>query len=175
MKIDLHYIYSIIEKSENNISLEENSAITINGYLRILGGNLITDYNEYIKEFYPGNKLIVAVDIFGGIYAISNNDFIGDSEDIWYFAPDSLEWEDLEIDYTQLINWAGSKDMLDFYKSFMFKNINQLIKELDINEGILIYPFLWAEQCNIETAEKKIVSIKELIKINADYEKQLKY
>lgn len=45
MRIDLYYIYSIIEKLENDIFLEESSAITINGYLRILGGNLIKDYN----------------------------------------------------------------------------------------------------------------------------------
>lgn len=199
MRIDLKEIYKNIRESENNIFLEKNnsninydysklciseesilgqfikeiSILVVNGYLRILGGNLIIEYNKYIKEFYPGEKLIVAIDIFGGIYAVSNNDFLGDFMDIWYFTPDLLEWENLQINYEQFIIWACSENILDFYKAFIFKNINLLINELDINKGILIYPFLWSEECNIETSEKKIVPIKEIIDINAYYQNNL--
>lgn len=38
-------------------------------------------------------------------------------------------------------------------------------------EGILIYPYLWAKECNIETASKKVVPLKELLGMNEEFSK----
>lgn len=154
------------------------SALKINDYLRVLGGgndsiNSITSSNEIIRKFYNENKLIIANDIFGGLYALSNRHFDGVADNVWYFAPDLLEWENLKITYIQFIGWVCSKNLEKFYKSFLWKDMDLFIKDIKGNQGVLVYPFLWSKECNIETADKKIVLFEELITLNADYKKKL--
>lgn len=40
---------------------------------------------------------------------------------------------------------------------------------------ILIYPFLWSKECNLETASKTIVSSDELIRMNSEYAHEFGY
>lgn len=162
----------VVEESVLGQTLKNISIITINNYLRILGGDCIAPFNKIIKEFYSGNKLVVANDIWGGLYAIGNGDFAGDIRNIWYFAPDSLEWEDLEINYPQFMVWACSKNIKKFYEKFVWNDIDLVIHKLKENQAILVYPFLWSLECNIETADKTIVPIEELVALNASYWKK---
>lgn len=41
------------------------------------------------------------------------------------------------------------------------------------DEGILIYPYLWARECNIETASKKVVPLAEIIAMNEEFVRKL--
>lgn len=172
---------SIIEKLNVNEQsvlgqiLLKVSGVIINDYLRIWGNgepNIFLQ-NTRVKQFYTGNKLIVANDIWGGLFAISNGDFEGNERDIWYFAPDLLEWENLDINYAEFLSWACGSGLGEFYQSFLSEDIVSMSSEVNVNQAILIYPFLWAKECNLETADKKIVPLEELIAINADYQKQL--
>lgn len=196
MQIEWEEIEDMFKKSKNTISVKkaigeiqnqliinENSVlgqivlnvsqITVNGYLRVLGRENIITLNECVKKYYEGNKLIVAYDIFGGIYAIGNGDFEGNKRNIWYFAPNSLEWEALEINYPQFISWICSDNIKDFYIDFTWNGIEATIKDIKKDQAILIYPFLWAAECNIETARKTLVPLEELIAINAYYRKKI--
>lgn len=151
------------------------SGVIINDYLRIWGSSEpnILLLNDSVKQFYTGNKLIVANDIWGGLFAISNGDFEGNVRDIWYFAPDLLKWENLKINYAEFISWACGSGLGEFYQSFLSQDIDSIACKINVNQAILIYPFLWAKECNLETADKKIVSLEELVAINADYQKKL--
>lgn len=199
MRIEWDEIENMFEKSKNTISVEKSnnrnqemlnqliineqsvlgqivlniSQITVNGYLRVLGGKNIVPINDCIKKYHEGNKLIVAYDIFGGIYAIGNGDFEGNKRNIWYFAPDSLEWEALEINYPQFIAWICSDDIKAFYIDFIWNGIENIINDIEKDQVILIYPFLWATEYNIEVAKKTLIPLEELIAINADYRKRL--
>lgn len=42
-----------------------------------------------------------------------------------------------------------------------------------LDEGILIYPYLWARECNIETASKKVVPLAEIIAMNEEFVRKL--
>ncbi len=42
--------------------------------------------------------ILIAEDILGGLFGLKD-DFV------YYFAPDTNEWECLEIYYTQFVNW----------------------------------------------------------------------
>lgn len=172
---------SIIEKLNINEEsvlgqvLLNVSGVVINDYLRIWCNdepNILLQNNK-VKQFYAGNKLIVANDIWGGLFAISNGDFEGNRRDIWYFAPDLLEWENLDINYAEFLSWTCGNGVGKFYQSFICKDIDSISREVNVNQAILIYPFLWAKECNLETADKKVVPLEELIAINADYQKKL--
>ena len=77
-----------------------SSGIIVDDWIRILGSE--GTYNKgilwYNEIFEIENMIIIAHDIVGGIFAIDNFD------EIWYFAPDTLAWENLEINYAQFIN-----------------------------------------------------------------------
>ncbi|MDR1700017.1 MAG: DUF2625 domain-containing protein [Lachnoclostridium sp.] len=153
------------------------AGIIINGYLRFLGGEEkgehsgILSFNKKVKECYDGKKLIVAHDIWGGLFAISNGDFEGDIRNIWYFAPDSLDWENLNIYYSQFVVWACDEKVKKFYQNFLWNQNERLIEKIEANQAVLMYPFLWASECEIEKANKKIVPIAELISLNANLQK----
>ena len=166
----------IVEQSVLGQILINLDSIGVNNYLRVLGGNEesgIVSFNSKMKKYYHGNKLIVAYDVWGGIFAIGNGDFGEDIRSMWYYAPDSLQWECLEINYAEFIAWACSKSIMEFYKSFLCDSIDVLIKEAQKEEAILVYPFLWSKECDIETANKKIVPIEEVVALNVEYEKKI--
>lgn len=128
--------------------------LVVNKYLRILGED-IWKINNKVKSIYPGDKTIIATDIWGGLFAISNGDFPGNKSVIWYYAPDTLQWESIDIDYPHFITWVLSKKFNQFHSSFMWSNIDDILNSVSDQQGIFIYPFLWANECNIETATKK--------------------
>ncbi|HFI0817451.1 TPA: DUF2625 family protein, partial [Streptococcus suis] len=74
--------------------------ITINRYLKILGNDPnfgLKWANNIYGNSYDKTSLLVAYDIFGGLFVIKDYQFGG--EQIWYFAPDTMNWENLEITY----------------------------------------------------------------------------
>lgn len=170
-----------LEINENSVLgqiIANTSGVIVDNYIRVFAnGNEINFHNIYTYnkelEKYFGNKiLIVADDIWGGLYAINNGGFSGEQGKIWYFAPDTLEWDNLELGYPEFIAWISSNNLNEFYNSYKWVGFQNDIAEIKYNQGILIYPFLWSSECNIDDAEKKVVSFNELISLNLDYKKK---
>lgn len=149
---------TVLETITGNVSF-----ILVNKYLRILGTSdslyeNIFGFTGEFRKVFGEEKYIVAYDVFGGIFASEGT--------IHYFSPDSLQWEDLDVSYEEFINWIANEDITDFYETFMWKDMDELLNRVKTDEGIFIYPFLWAEECDIETAFKKIVPYKDLLVSN---------
>ena len=89
--------------------------------------------------------------------------------DVWYFAPDTLDWEDLELRYSEFIAWLAQGNIDEFYSSMRWTNWRESAKNVEFDKAILIYPFLWSEEVNIETASKSIVPFDELFATNMEY------
>ena len=115
--------------------------------------------------------LVVATDIVGGIFALNMGRFPEDQGFVWYFAPDTLEWESLEMKYSQFIAWLAQGDLSGYYSSMRWTDWRKDAESVGFGEGILIYPYLWAKECNIETASKKVVPLKELLGMNEEFSK----
>ena len=139
-----------------------SSGIIVDDWIRILGSE--GTYNKgilwYNEIFEIENIIIIAHDIVGGIFAIDNFD------EIWYFAPDTLAWENLEINYAQFINWVLEGDIDLFYNTMRWNSWQTDCQNVKFDEGMLIYPFLWSNEIEINEASKKIVPIEELFDIN---------
>ena len=146
--------------------------LIVSGYLRVHGSE-IPQISEMVKKYHPGNKIVVATDIWGGIFAIGNGDFSGDTSIMWYYAPETLQWESMDITYAEFIPWVFTPKFEEYHMSFMWKDMEEMLETLSADQGVLIYPFLWSKECNLMTATKKAVPMEELIALNADYEKKL--
>lgn len=155
------------------------AGVIVDDCIRILGQGDVNVHGIYevnLIENGSANRvmgmLLVAFDIFGGLFAMNMgaiNDEIGV---IYYFAPDTLEWEAIEMNYSEFLQWCVLGNISKFYQSFKWNDWRQMAKEVKFNDGILIYPFLWSKEHNINTAEKKIVSFNELFNLNMDYRKK---
>ena len=186
-KIEVSISESNKKMNLSQIDIGENTTIglithhcallRVNGYLRIWGSgdNInhrnIVDSNDEFREYFGGNKVFIADDIWGGCYAISNGDFPGSPQYIWYYAPDTLQWENLEVTYCQFIRWVASTGIADFYKSFLWDKTFSLIDKISFEQGLSIYPPLWSKECDC-TASISIISTKEIMRANIEIAKQ---
>ena len=164
---NIKILSSNYNNSLNNLNINENSVlgqviintggIFIENYIRLFGsGDEENSYNIYkynleLKKYFDDNIIIIGNDIFGGLFSLNK-----EKNNILYFAPDTLEWEDLDITYKEFIKFVTSEKIDEFYKSYKWSTFQEDIKKVKFNEGILIYPFLWSNECNIEKAKKDI-------------------
>ena len=75
--------------------------------------------------------------------------------------------------YSEFIAWLAQGNTMDFYKPYRWNGWKKDIENMDgFNNGVLIYPFLWAKECNIETASKNISPLSEIIKIYFGFKKE---
>ncbi len=154
------------------------NGIYIDNWIRILGQgnekrNGVLYYNTLVDDSCLTGMFIVANDVVGGIYAINISRFEIEKNMIWYFAPDTLEWENLSMKYLDFIIWAAQGNTSDFYESVRWDGWRRDCKKVELNTGYLIYPFLWAKECNKNTAKKKIVLFDEIMILNFDNSKKL--
>ena len=164
---------SIERPQELKFILEHFSYVTVNGYLKILGNDSENGFsycNELFSKCYNSNHCLIAYDILGGLFAIS----IEKLNSIEYFAPDTLEWEDLEKDYKEFLYWVTTNQLDTFYQELIVPDLLTLDLSLEKNEVVLTYPFIWSMEYTPSGAVRKIVPFKELLEMNADFYRQLR-
>lgn len=164
---------SIERPQELKFILEHFSYVTVNGYLKILGNDSENGFsycNELFSKCYNSNHCLIAYDILGGLFAIN----IEKLNSIEYFAPDTLEWEDLEIDYKEFLYWVTTNQLDTFYQELIVPDLLTLDLSLEKNKVVLTYPFIWSMEYTPSGAVRKIVPFKELLEMNADFYRQLR-
>lgn len=166
----------VTTKSVVGAVVKHSGGILIDGgWLRILGAGseeLRRSISSWNQERLA-NAWLIADDAVGGFFAVNGGAFEGKAGDIYYWAPDTLEWESLEMPYSEFVNWALSGDLQRFYETFRWNGWREQIQELHGDQGILIYPYLWAEGEELEQRTRRAVPIEELWHLNLDNKAQL--
>ncbi|MGG3526448.1 hypothetical protein COM13_25595 [Bacillus pseudomycoides] len=173
-------VLQITSKSALGSIVYNTSGIIVDDWIRILGSD--SEKNRGILSYNLVNKdgvatkidkmLIVADDIVGGVFALNTGKFSIGVGDIWYFAPDTLEWESLDMKYSEFITWIAQGNMNEFYSTLRWNTWKEDSEIVKFDEAILIYSFLWSNELQLEKADKKIVPAKELLNINQEYSKK---
>lgn len=65
--------------------------------------------------------------------------------------------------------------MNEFYSTLRWNTWKEDSEIVKFDEAILIYPFLWSNELQLEKADKKIVPAEELLNINQEYSKKFNY
>lgn len=109
-----------------------------------------------------------AVDIFGGI-------FVSDRDDIlWYFAPDTLEWESLDIYGDSIYKHFDRTVKREFYETYIGDDVIDIGVELNQLEGLLFYPFPFTEEFNSGNRSIQKLPLMKLIGMYLDYSVELR-
>lgn len=139
--------------------------LVIDNWIRIYGAGQANFFQRNVK--FPYNNVLVAEDILGGIFALLDNG------NIEYFAPDTLMWEDNDLSYSEFIYWALHGDTDTYYQDYRWNTWQNDIENLDINNGVSFYPFLWAEEDSFEKRVRKEIPMEEIIQFQFDMASRL--
>lgn len=154
------------------------------GWIRVLGsGNL--ELNRGLMEWNKGKSfkdygeqpsfLLVADDVIGGYFAINAGELGTDIGKVYYLAPDTMEWENMEIGYSAFLHWLLHGDIQLFYKEFKWKTWKDDLKQVSGDQTFFIFPFLWTKEgADIEKTDKKVVPTEENYALTMDFFNRLK-
>lgn len=157
------------------IAYETGGILVDDGWLRILGsghgklGRNIATWNEGRAEGF----LLVADDVLGGFFAINGGALGPDQGKMYYFAPETLAWEALEIGFTAFVAWAFTSQLRQFYgrPSGAAADFDEL--PLSGELCLTFYPFLWTQEGSLKTSSRRAIPVEEQWALNLDLQQTL--
>ncbi|MEK6494503.1 DUF2625 family protein [Myroides odoratimimus] len=164
------------------IVYETGGLLIDNGWIRVLGGG-----TETLPSSYQWNKgktidqnnqsngyYIVALDVLGGYFCINSGGLGEDIGKVYYFAPDTLDFESLDISYSDLIYFFIAGNVDQFYQDFRWNTWKEDIAQLPLDQALHIFPPLWTKEGKqIDSTSINPVAIEELYQINKDFKEGL--
>ncbi|KVM17057.1 hypothetical protein WL05_29375 [Burkholderia ubonensis] len=154
------------------IAYSTGGILVDSGYLRLLGSGHprltrnIVDWNEGRSAGF----LLVADDVVGGFFALNGGALGEDVGSMYYFAPDNLQWEPLEIGYGDFLRWSFTDRLHDFYSTMRWPGWQSDVQNLGPDECFNFYPFLWTKEGSVQHSSRKAVSVSELYSLHIDSE-----
>lgn len=117
----------------------------------------------------------IADDLMGGFFAI-NGGLFGEHNfgKIYYFAPDNLQWECLDLGYTDFIHWLLNGEIDQFYKDYKWDGWQEDVKKMNGNQVMSFYPYLFTQYEDYEDLSRKVVPIEESFNFLIDQWSQIR-
>lgn len=143
--------------------LSNTGGIVIDNWLRLYGCGELSFLQR--NRLCPIRETVIGEDILGGLFLCLEGGSMG------YFAPDTLEIEDMEIGLGQLIHWCLHGDIDTFYMDYRWDNWREDCAQLTLDQGMGFYPFLWAEAGQGRT--RRPLPMAEVIGLEFDFLRQM--
>lgn len=150
---------------------ETGGILIHDGWIRVLGsgsaeldrGVMSWNRGKSFAEYGdPAPFLLVADDLFGGYFAINAGAFGPETGKIFYLAPDTLQWENLEVGYSEFLYWLLTGPIEDFYQAFDWSTRDEDTAHVDANHTLSFVPFPWTQEGHdIALCDKRIVPVGE--------------
>jgi len=157
------------------IAYETGGLLIDHGWLRVLGSghpqlsrNLV-DWNNGRADAY----LLVADDAAGGFFSINGGGLGDDVGAMYYWAPDTLRWEQLDIGYTDFLGWALSDRLATFYDGMRWDGWRSDLQELRADQCFSFFPFLWTREGSIDESSRTLIDVGEQFEINVELARKL--
>lgn len=141
------------------------------GWIRILGSG-----NPVLKRSLPAwNKgktfadygqrpglLLVADDAIGGFFAINGGALGKDAGKMYYLSPDNLQWEALDLSYSDFLDFCFRGSLDKFYTNLRWKTWQKDLAGITGDQVFMCFPYLWTTQGkDIEKVSKDPVPVEE--------------
>jgi hypothetical protein len=152
------------------------------GWLRVLGSGSerltrsLPNWNEGKAPADTAGRptlLLVADDVLGGLFAVDGGALGGKLGQVFYLAPDTLQWENLWMSYSEFLAWALSPRLSEFYRDLRWPGWQDEVGKVPGDKAISVYPFLWAKGPTIEKRSRKAVPVDEMFRLTMDMQQQL--
>jgi hypothetical protein len=145
--------------SMGSIIYETGGILVDHGWIRILGSG-----SSKLPRTLPGWNITATGSGPG------ENDFllIGDDVIGGFFAPDTLEWEDLDIPYSGFLEFCLHGDLETYYKAFRWSGWQTDVAALNGDQAYSAFPFYFTETADTKR-DRKPVTVAELYELLVIY------
>ena len=118
--------------------------------------------------------LVVGDDIVGGAFAINGGALGPALGNVFYFAPDALAWEDMELGHGALLEWAFEGNVEQFYAHLRWPGWQEDVAVLGGDQALCLYPPPWCKEGqDVSKVARGMVSAHELWGIQHEFAEQL--
>lgn len=146
---------------------ESGGLLIDHGWVRLLGSG-----HARLPRSLPGwnagrasGLCLIADDVIGGFFAIDGGG-IGVAESrICYFAPDSLQWDSLDMGYTELLNWLLNGDLQHFYADYRWPGWEAEVSSVPGDRAFSIQPFPFTKGPPLAERSRQPVPLAELFEL----------
>jgi hypothetical protein len=165
------------------VAHETGGLLIDHGWVRILGagspqlGRGLVDWNGManpVETWRCPGALLIADDVVGGFFAINGGAFTGRSGNIFYLAPDTLRWEDMDFNYTNWLSWLCTGDLDAFYENTRWPGWEKEVEKLEVGHGLAVLPYLCMAGPPVAQRSRRAIPIEELWELHiVDLPRQL--
>jgi Protein of unknown function DUF2625 len=135
------------------VAHETGGILVDHGWIRVLGsGHERLPRSLAAWNFPDGDPahprlvgaFLVADDVLGGFFALNGGGLDGPAMHVFYFAQDTLRWEDTHKGYTEFLDFAFSGDLDKFYSGQRWEDWQRTTEALAGDRVFDFYPMLSA-------------------------------
>jgi len=133
------------------------------GHARMpLGIDAWNGVGSRLEPWRPGEVVVVAHDVVGGFFVVDSGALGFGRGRVAYLAPDAMRWEDMDMDYSDLLRWLADGELAGFAAGNRWPGWRQEVGPVSGELGIFIAPPLWAEGPPIGERRRAQVPMTEL-------------
>ena len=157
------------------IAYETGGILIDHGWLRFLGSghpSLSRKLPEWNKD-KADRCYFIADDAAGGFFAINGGAFGSDLNNIYYWPPDSIEWEPTDLGFTDFFCWTLNGDLDKFYSDARWSNWKQDVSTITGDRSFDFFPPLWTQQGSVEKSHRGAIPIEEAFNLKVDILRQM--
>ncbi len=172
----LHDLQVTTRSTLGSVAYETGGILVDHGWLRFLGSGhaklarTLTDWNRGRSE----GLLLVADDAAGGFFAINGGALGSAVQNIHYWPPDSLDWEDVGLGYTDFFRWSLSPRLAEFYSDLRWPTWREDAVQLAGDRCFAFYPVLWTREGSLAASDRRPVPIAEAFDLKTEVLGQLR-
>ncbi|WOO89855.1 DUF2625 family protein [Mollicutes bacterium LVI A0078] len=160
-------IYEVLELTEkSNIGqfYANYGGLVVQNVIRV-HGSALSEIEMDLLNVNEGNLqrgfLEIANDIFGGAYILNSGAFEEGYGMVFYLNPETLSYENLEVDFGQFINYICTNDILSEWYVDIYNN-KLVDTEILPTQGVSVYPFFFTKEFNLDTADYQVIDFQQL-------------
>lgn len=156
------------------LAFHTGGVLVDHGWLRILGAGCsqlpraLDLWNFIGGEPRCAQGVLVADDAVGGFHA-----WFREPNTVHYLAPDTLNWEDSELGYTDWLSWALSDRLAQFYVDLRWDGWEAETQALASDRAWMIAPPLFTHGPSVGERQRRELGVDELWRLHLDFQQQL--
>jgi hypothetical protein len=157
------------------LAYETGGLIIDDGWLRVLGSGHPRLQRDVVgwNASRGSGFLLVADDAAGGFFALNGGAFGADRGNVYYWPPDSVDWEPLEMGFTEFLRAFLTSRLAAFYETLRWSTWRHDLISLSGDRCYSFYPFLWTREGSLEGSHRATIPVTEAFDVKADIVRQL--
>ena len=172
----LLYLQVTTHSTLGALAYDTGGLLIDNGWLRLLGSGhpkLQRTLHDWNSTRTDGAFYLLGDDAAGGFFAINGGAFGDDLGSMYYWAPDTLEWESLDLGYTDFVATFLTNRIEAFYESLRWSTWREDLQTLSSDRCFAFFPFLWTKEGSVENSHRSTVPVSEMWDAKVDIVRQL--